>query len=42
MSPIADQLQVGRVHAEKQGSQIVDDYTDHAIFVISHPLLVWR
>ena len=28
---IADQLRVCRVHAERQGWQIVEEYTDHAI-----------
>lgn len=28
---IADQLRICRVHAEKQGWQIVEEYTDHAI-----------
>lgn len=28
---IADQLRVCRVHAEKQGWQVVEEYTDHAI-----------
>lgn len=28
---IADQLRVCRLHAEKQGWQVVEEYTDHAI-----------
>ncbi|WP_342585799.1 recombinase family protein [Xaviernesmea rhizosphaerae] len=28
---IADQLRIYRLHAEKQGWQIVEEYTDHAI-----------
>ena len=28
---IADQLRICRLHAEKQGWQVVEEYTDHAI-----------
>ncbi|WP_371744948.1 recombinase family protein [Xanthobacter sp. YC-JY1] len=28
---IADQLRICRVHAEKQGWQVVEEYSDHAI-----------
>ena len=28
---IADQLRTCRLHAEKQGWQIVEEYTDHAV-----------
>lgn len=39
---IADQLRICRLHAEKQGWQIVEEYTDHAISGASLLRLAFR